>query len=114
MGTSRGAGEQGSADSPVPSHSQCVTANPKLDSDMDSDLGHMPDLLLGANTADVRHQTEVIISFGGIVSFLFSPFELSLPRHLRDFRMAHQNKLHSPESGAQIWLEKHLQTQIAS
>lgn len=105
MGTSRGAGEQGSADSPVPSHSQCVTANPKLDSDMDSDLGHMPDLLLGANTADVRHQTEVIISFGGIVSFLFSPFELSHS----PFRVTYatfawhiKTTLHSPESGAQI------------
>lgn len=37
----------------------------------------MPDLLLGANTANDRHQTEVIISFCGIVFFLFSLFELS-------------------------------------
>lgn len=51
---SRGAEEQGSADCPV---AKCVTVHPKLDSDIDSDLGHMPDLLLGAMTADVRHPT---------------------------------------------------------
>lgn len=70
----RGAGQRGQ--SSAKSQSVCHSES-KLDSDMDSDLGHMPDLLLGANTADVRRQTEVIISFCGIVSFLFSPFELS-------------------------------------
>lgn len=56
-------------------------------------------------------RAEVIMRAVGIVIAAFEP---TLRCHLNGLRLAHQNKLHSLVYSRQIWLEKHLQTQIAS
>lgn len=56
-------------------------------------------------------RAEVIMRTVGIVNAVFEP---TPGRHLNGLRLADQNKLHSPVYSTQIWLEKHLQTQIAS